>query len=348
MPRWLPWFLAATVAAAALLWFFVLAPETIPVTVVRVERGRVESTVTNTKAGTVRARRRASLSPQMGGRVVEIARREGAQLKQGDPILVLNDDSQRAQLRLAKESLRAAQASLREACIHRDHAKRKLERKRELAAEKIVSEDLMDELRSARDTTEAACNRAGAEVGRAQAQADAMAVELDKTVLRAPFDGVMAELAVEVGEWITPSAPLISAPAVADIIDPSSLYISAPMDEVDSSLIRVGQRAKVTIDSQPGAEFAGVVVRMAPYVRDRVAQNRTVEIEVELQDRELASRLLPGTSADVEVVLETREETLRLPTSALLEGGRVLLARNGRLEERSVEIGLKNWNYVEW
>jgi HlyD family secretion protein len=134
---------------------------------------------------------------------------------------------------------------------------------------------------------------------------------------------------------------------VIDVIDPSSLYVSAPMDEVDSAAIRVGQRAEVTIDSHPNQEFPGKVVRVAPYVLDVEAQNRTVEIEVELEDKKLASSLLPGTSADVEVVLDARERALRIPTSTLLEGNRVLVASDGRLVEQPVQIGLKNWDYAE-
>ena len=182
---------------------------------------------------------------------------------------------------------------------------------------------------------------------KASAQITVTQVELEKMVLHAPFAGVIAEVAVELGEWITPSPPLLTAPAVIDLIDPSSLYVSAPMDEVDSAAVRAGQRAKVTIDSYPGQEFSGEVVRVAPYVLDIEAQNRTVEIEVELDDKALASKLLPGTSADVEVILEVRDRVLRLPTSALLEGNRVLLANDGRLVEQPVEIGLKNWNYAE-
>ena len=111
--------------------------------------------------------------------------------------------------------------------------------------------------------------------------------------------------------------------------------------------IRAGQRAKVTVDSHPGAEFEGRVVRVAPYVLDVEAQNRTVEIEVELEDEEFAASLLPGTSADVELVLHVQEDVLRIPTSALLEGRTVLLPDDGTLVEREVEIGLKNWDYAE-
>jgi HlyD family secretion protein len=347
MPRWLPWTLAAVLVCALILWATVLSPERVPVKVVHVERGRVESTVTNTKAGTVRARRRAQLSSEVGGRVVEIAHREGSWVEHDAPLILLDDATQRARLRLSHESLRAVEASRREACVQRDRARRELERKRELAAEKIVSEDLLDQLQSVFDAADAACRRFVAEVGKAEAQVSASEVELAKLVIRAPFDGVIAEVAVEVGEWITPSPPLLQAPPVLDLIDPSSLYVSAPMDEVDSAAIQAGQETKVTVDSHAGRELSGRVARVAPYVLDLEAQNRTVEIEVELVGEPPEPPLLPGTSADVEVILEVRDSVLRLPTSALLEGDRVLLTSNGRLEERPVEVGLRNWDYAE-
>jgi HlyD family secretion protein len=89
------------------------------------------------------------------------------------------------------------------------------------------------------------------------------------------------------------------------------------------------------------------VARVAPYVLDVEAQNRTLEIEVELDDRERAAGLLPGTSADVEVILEARENVLRIPTSALLQNERVLVLEQGRLAERQVELGLRNWQFAE-
>jgi HlyD family secretion protein len=119
------------------------------------------------------------------------------------------------------------------------------------------------------------------------------------------------------------------------------------MDEVDAARIAVGLDVRVTVDSQPGREFAGTVARVAPYVLDVEAQNRTVEIEVDIRDLQPRDVPLPGTSADVEVVLTAREAALRLPAAALLEGDRVLVASDGRLEERKVEIGLKNWNWAE-
>ncbi len=80
---------------------------------------------------------------------------------------------------------------------------------------------------------------------------------------------------------------------------------------------------------------------------DREEQNRTMEIEVDLDDLEEAVRLLPGTSADVEILLTAREDVPRIPTAALLEGDKVLVADHGVLAERPVKIGLKNWDWTE-
>src|SRR6185436_20127405 len=128
---------------------------------------------------------------------------------------------------------------------------------------------------------------------------------------------------------------------------PESVYVSAPMDEVDSARIQPGQPVRISVDSYPGRTFMGHGRRIAPYVLDREEQNRTVEIEAGFGEFPTGVRLLPGTSADVEVILETREKVLRVPTPALLEGNRVLVVENGRLVEKKLEIGLKNWDWTE-
>jgi HlyD family secretion protein len=344
------WFLRLIIpigVAAVVLRFTVFRPEPVLVKAVPVARAEVDATITNSKAGTVRARHRAKLSPEVGGRVVEIAKREGAWVKQDEVLVHLNDATPRAQLQLAQASLRVAAAARNQACLARDRAQRELSRKQVLAKERIVSEDLLDALQSAYEEARASCAAAAADRDKAEAAVAVAEAALAQFVIRSPFDGVIAELTAEVGEWITPSPPLLIAPAVLDIIDPTSLYVSAPMDEVDSASIRAGQRAKVSVDSHPGERFEGHVLRVAPYVLDVEAQNRTVEIEVGFEDQEFASSLLPGTSADVELVLQVHKGVLRIPTSALLEGQTVLVPEDGKLVEQKVEIGLKNWDYAE-
>lgn len=346
------WLLRVALAALVISGLFalratLLAPAPVPVRVTTVAPGVVEATVTNSKAGTVRARRRSRVTAEIGGRVVEIAHREGERVTEGAVLVRLNDASFRAQLELARQGVRVARAGREEACLRRDRAGRELARMQLLAEQKIVSADGLDELQFAAAAAEVACTAAAATLARSNASLTAARAELQKTLIVAPFDGVVAEVASEVGEWVTPSPPLLTSPAVVDLIDTSSLYVSAPMDEVDSGQIRVGQRTVISVDSRPGDEFPGRVTRVAPYVLDREAQNRTVEIEVEFEDPEVGNGFLPGTSADVEVVFERRDDVLRIPTSALLEGERVLVLNDGKLEERRIGLGLRNWEYAE-
>lgn len=349
MSKWLrrTLVLVVLVAAVVVLRFTVFAPQPVPVEVVTLERGKVESTVTNSKAGTVETHRRARLSPEIGGRVVEIPHREGSRVTKGAVVLRLDDSSQRAELARAQRELASAEAEHRRACLAAELAQREVARNRRLAAEGITPADMLDQLETAAETGVAACEAAAARVETARAAVAVLENELKKTVLTAPFDGVVAEVSIEVGEWTTPSPPALPVPPVIELLDPAAIYITAPMDEVDAARLHPDLPVRVTVDSQPGETFDGTVSRVAPYVLDVEAQNRTVEIEVELEDRELASTLLPGTSADVEVILEVHEDVLRLPTPALLPGNAVLVVVDGVLERRDLEVGLRNWDYTE-
>ncbi|HEX6853266.1 MAG TPA: efflux RND transporter periplasmic adaptor subunit [Candidatus Polarisedimenticolaceae bacterium] len=337
----------AGLAALVALRFTVFEPESIPVTVYRAAAGRVEETVTNSKAGTVKSRRRATLSTEIGGRVAELPAREGKSVKSGEVLLRLSDDDPAAQVALQERSAEAAEASAREACDAAGQADRDLERNRALASQSIVSPSLLEQSQSVKDTARSACEAAKARARQAQAAVKLARVQRDKSTLRAPFDGVIAEISTEVGEWITPSPPGVPIPPVIELIDPAAIYVSAPLDEVDVARVTTGRTVRVTMDAFPGRSFGGKVVRVAPYVLDREEQNRTFEIEVELDDAAFARTLVPGSSADVEVILDAREGVLRVPSYALLEGGRVLVAREGRVVERKVRTGLRNWAFTE-
>jgi len=338
---------AAIVVAIVILRWTVFAPAPVPVDVATVERGTVESTVTNSRAGTVKARRRAKLSPQEGGRVIALPKRKGDRVHTGDVLLQLDANVALARLDLANRERESAAAEAVRACLAAERAGRELDRNHRLAAQGIVSNDLLDQMQSAARTAAAACDASHAAEKRADASIEVAQRQLEYMTLRAPFDGVIAEQQIEVGEWSTPSPPVIQVPSVIDVIDTSSIYVSAPMDEVDSARLKPGQSARVAVDAFPNQRFPGHVVRVGAYVLDVEEQNRTVEIEVELDDQAFAATLLPGTSADVEVILDTHHDVLRVPSSGLLSGDKVLRLDGHTLEERKVEIGLKNWDVTE-
>jgi HlyD family secretion protein len=344
--KWL--ILALLLAALALtLRMTVLAPEPVEVHVAAVERGAVEDTVTNTRAGTVKVRRRAKLSPQYGGVVVALPHREGDSVAAGELLLRLDDRAQRADLELAARDVGAAEAQADEACLAAELAEKELARILALHGSGIASDQSLDSLSTERDRSRAACAAARAAVERTRARVASARVQLEFTELRAPFAGTVAELTTEVGEWITPSPPGVPIPPIIDLLDAASTYVSAPIDEVDAERVQPGQEARVTVDSRPGETFGARVVRVASYVLDDLEQNRTVEVEVEFAEPGRVHGILAGTSADVEVVLDRRDGVLRVPAAAVAEGGSVLVLSGGRLEARAVEVGLRNWQAVE-
>ncbi len=339
---------AAVIAAAVvILRLTLLRPTPVPVTVFRAARGRVEETVTNSKAGTVKSRRRATLSAEVGGRVLYLPAKKGKRVRQGEVLMRIADADFRAQVSLQESALEAAKATRTESCRAAEQAERDLARQRQLAQDRIVSAELLDQFQSRRDVAAASCEAARARIRQAEAALDVARVNLEKTVLKAPFDGVVADITTEVGEWITPSPPGLPIPPVIALQDAEAIYVSAPMDEVDVGKVRVGQAVRVTMDAYPGRPFSGRVTRVAPYVLDVQAQNRTFEIEAEIDDSSFAGTLLPGTSADVEVILSSRDNVLRIPSYALLEGGKVLAVRDGKLVVQMVKTGLKNWQFTE-
>ncbi|OIR17766.1 macrolide transporter subunit MacA [mine drainage metagenome] len=142
-------------------------------------------------------------------------------------------------------------------------------------------------------------------------------------------------------------------PPAIDLIDDSCLYIKAPMDEVDAPKIRVGQVARVTLDALPGQSLLGHVKRVAPYVVAVEKQARTVDVEVSLDDFKgnvgRQQPLLVGYSADVEIVLNSHDNVLRIPTSTLQDGTKVLvyMPDTKKLEQRTIKTGITNWEYTE-
>ena len=181
-----------------------------------------------------------------------------------------------------------------------------------------------------------------------RAPIQASRADTDRTVLRAPFAGIVAEVNGEVGEYLTPSPPGIPTLPAVDLIDDTCLYVSAPIDEVDGAQIKLGMTGRITLDAYRGKHFGGKVRRIAPYVLAVEKQARTVEVEVEFDRADETGSLLVGYSADIEVVVTGRDNVVRIPTSALMPGNRVLLLNaGGVLEERRIETGLSNWEFTE-
>ncbi len=336
IPKWSLRLLMVLLVAASvgfLIWRQT-RPADIEVTLAVVDRGTVEATIANTRAGTVKPCRRAKLSPQGGGQIARLHVHEGDRVQAGQILLTLWNDDLSAQQSLANEQLATARARRAEACAAAAAARRDAERSRQLAAQGFISSAQVDNVASLAEVKAASC-RAAARAGMA------------RSVLKAPFAGIVAEVTGEQGEYATPSPPGIPTPPAVDLIDDSCLYVTAPIDEVDAPAVKLGQPARIALDAFPKQAFPGKVRRIAPYVLDVEKQARTVDVEVEFTDPSQIKHLLVGYSADAEIILEHREQVLRVPTQGILEGGRVLRLKDGLLEDVRIETGLANWEFTE-
>lgn len=338
-----------TLVAAALVFagWRLTRPKPPEVEVATIARGPVESTVVNTRAGTVKACRRAKLAPVAGGQIVKMEVKEGERVKAGQPLLELWNRDLAAQRELANRQLATSAERRREACILADNAQRDADRTQQLAAQGFVSPQRAEDARADARSRRASCDALAADVKRAQAQVRVALAGLERTTLTAPFAGIVAKVTGEVGEFTTPSPPGIPTPPAVDLIDDSCLYVSAPMDEVDAPRLQPGQAARITLDALPGKTFPGHVRRLAPYVTEVEKQARTVDVEVDF-DAPPRQALLVGYSADVEAIVARHDDVLRVPTQAIQQDGTVLvLGKDDRLETRRIKTGLANWAYTE-
>jgi len=339
---------ALAVAAVALFVWWYTRPVSIVVALATVERGPVAATVANTRAGTVDACRRAGLSPALGGKIANLPVVDGSAVEEGDLLLELWNDDMKAERTLAERDAHAAVSRSREACVIARVAKRDAERLMTLQAQGLAAEETVDQAAGRAESSAAACTAAEDTARVTAARVDVIDAQIERTQLYAPFAGIIAEINGEVGEFVTPSPVGIPTPPTVDLIDSSCLYISAPIDEVDAPSIRTGMPARISLDAFPDRDFPGHVRRIAPYVLDQEKQARTVEIEAEI-DAPDKTGLLPGYSADVEVILDHRDSVLRVPTSVVADGNRVFVfdAGTGRITERQINTGLSNWEFTE-
>lgn len=339
--------LSVVIVIALVTWF--KRPKPVAVLLATTEVGEVQRTVTNTRAGTLMACRRTKLSPSIGGQIASLPVREGDSVKAGQILFEIWNDDLLAQVALAKSEHMASQARANETCVMAEVAKREAKRLTQLRKQGLASDESVDQSVGQAKAKNAACQATRAIIEVSKSRLAVAEAALSRTRLTAPFDGIIAEVNGELGEYVTPSPVGIPTPPAVDLIDTSCLYVAAPIDEVDAPEIKVAMPARISLDAFSKEYFKGKVRRVAPYVLDMAKQARTVDIEVEFLSEKDNVNMLPGYSADVEVILDAHKDTLRIPTEALLEGYRVYVydADSQTIHEIAVKVGLSNWQFTE-
>lgn len=338
--------IAAGLLGSATWWFS--RPVPIGVTVHEVGRGRVESSISNTRAGALEACQRTRLSTIVGGKIDSLLVKEGDRVEAGQVLMRLWSADLDARLAVNRAQLDTVTRRVHEACTLADNAEREAERQASLVKRGFVSTSVEDRARTEARVRRALCETARAEVITAESQIAATLTDRQRTIVVAPFAGTIARITGELGEYSTPSPPGVPTPPAIDLIDDSCLYVKAPMDEIDAPKIHAGQPVRISFEAIPGKTYDGTVKRIAPYITVVEKQARTVAVDVDFAHPDEARGLLVGYSADVEIVLDTRDNVLRIPSAAIREGNRVLvLGGDGVLAERVVKPGLANWAQTE-
>jgi len=343
-------FITLLLITAAITALFVWLSREKPVEVIvkRVDVGAVQETVANTRAGTIEACRRAGISPSVGGQISSLPVKEGDVVEQGQILMELWNEDIQARYGLAQCEVKAATANADQACVRAEVAKRESERQKKLQKKNLSSEEAVDKADGESRAQRAACNAARATSEVSKARLKVIQAELKRTRLSAPFAGIVAEVNGEIGEFVTPSPVGIPTPPAVDLMDISCLYVSAPIDEVDAPRIRVEMKANISLDALAGEVFAGTVKRIAPYVLEVEKQARTVDVEVDFVCQKDCENMLPGYSADIEVILDEQDNVLRIPTEAILEGNKVLVfTADNLLVQRDITTGLSNWEWTQ-
>ena len=343
--RLLPLLLVVALLGAVGWWF--TRPKPVAVVVHEVGRGLVEATLSNTRAGEIEACQRTKMATIVGGRIDYLGVKEGDRVEAGQVLMRLWHGDLDARLAINQAQLSTARQRVQEACTVADNAEREAARQAQLVKRGFVSASAEEKARTEARARRAACDTAQADVATAAAQLTATETERQRLVLVAPFAGTVAKISGELGEYATPSPPSAPMPPAIDLIDDSCLYVKAPMDEIDAPRIQPGLPVRITLEAIPGKVFAGTVRRVAPYITAVEKQARTVAVDVDFVNPDEARGMLVGYSTDVEIVLATRAEVLRIPTGALREGGKVLVVEGDTLVERTLQTGVANWEFTE-
>lgn len=324
-------------------------PKPIKVMVKPVTRGIVERTVANTRAGTVKACRRARLSPSIGGQIAKLPVKEGDRVVAGQLLMEIWNEDFEAQANLAKSELNAAGSRARAACLKAEVANREAARLEKLYKTGAASEDQTDKAVTQAKALAADCKAAKSAVIVSKANVALAEATLAKTRLKAPFNGVVAEINGELNEFVTPSPVGVPTLPIVDVIESDCFYVIAPIDEVDAAQVAVGMPVRITLDAFAQKQFPGTVRRISTYVLDLEKQARTVDVEVDFDHKDDTARLLAGYSADVEIVLESKPDALRVPSEAVLDGTRVFVydPTSNILMEKKLSVGISNWVFTE-
>jgi HlyD family secretion protein len=318
--RWL-WIGLAVAVAVALVAVSVIRIKAGKVEPVQLARVRVEDITSCVRApGKIEAKTQVKVSADIMGKIVELAVKEGDRVNKGQLMLQLDDTQYRAFDEQARATAASARARAREAEQSLRGAEATYRRQLALFERKLLSEAEKDQADSAIEAARSAAQGARQEVARADASVTAAADNLRKTRFVAPFDGVVSALNVEAGENVITGTMNNPGTEILVVSDLSRMLVKADVDETDVVDVKLGQKAKITVDALPDTSFPGTVADVGNTAKrslTSVVEGQTnFEVKV-VFDRDV-SQVRPGMTADVEIETGTHAKALGVPVQAVV------------------------------
>ncbi len=301
--------------------------------------GVVEETVTSNSVGTVEPEKTAVVASELAARILKVAVRQGP-VTAGQTVFELDFRDAEAEREVARREIQASKGRLEQAELRKKKVWSDLERYRGTDVPRADVERLERDLDIARKDEEIA----KLVIGTLEAQLEVLDLKIRKARVAAPFDGVVVKLLAEEGESVIPGRTLFT------IHSAGPLLIRAPMDEVDMGRLELGRLARVSFDSYPGEKFEGRVHEITPAASTDQKNNRTIDIKILVPN--LPPNIRAGMSANIEVVVRSRENVLHVPTHLVHDdregrGKYVFVVGNGTAKRRFVKTGLASWETTE-
>ena len=306
--RWVVWTVVIAVLGAGGVagwrWVTRERPVAVETAIVSERAVGMQAAVLNA-SGYVTARRRATVSSKITGKVVEVNVEEGMAVKEGQVLARLDDATLRAGLALATAQAAAARSGVLENEVRLAEAKVTLARRNQLFADKLVTQADVDAARAEVDSLDARIAASREQVQVTERQIELERTNLDNTVIRAPFSGIAISKDAQPGEMVSPvsAGGGFTRTGICTIVDMRSLEIEVDVNESYINRVKPEQDVTATLDAYPDFAIPARVITMVP-----TADRQKATVLVRIGFKQLDPRILPDMGVKVTFLRNATED----------------------------------------
>ena len=288
-------------------------------TAVTIEKAIVKTiTQTVNATGKIQPEVEVKISPEVAGEIIELTVREGASVKKGNLLVRIKPDAYQYQVEQQEANLVAARATAVQMRAQLMKVKEDLKRTEDLFAKKLLSASDYTAAKTAVEVAEANHENALAQIRRTEGLLSQSRDQLSKTTIVAPMDGIVSSLSSEVGERVVGTGSFAGT-EIMRIANLDDMEVRVNVNENDVVNVKVGDKARITIDAYPNRRFSGSVKEIASAARTtgQFTQEEVTnfQVKVRIEDKDL--RIRPGMSANVDIETKTVENVVAVPIQAV-------------------------------